>query len=319
MKYRRITIYVWITALSFLLVSCIKDDFSKKLNDEKKVLANYIDTTYPGTQPSQSGLYYVQKIPGYGATPTYDNMVIFSYQGKTLEGNIFDTSDSTEASANKIISFSSVDGPLKISLRSFYSPGVIEGILNMREGETALLAMPYHLGFNSYSDFTPVLFNVTLLKVITDPRQFEFEQMGKYLKTLNDTLELSDSTKTDITGIYMVIDSTNRAPGVGFPNDYQTVTVNYSAALIPYEDDYFLSVPLRSIQSKEGFKVILGVDNVIKGFEGAIRRMKKGDSAKVVFPYYRGYGTAPVPNSSNQLVIPEYSTLVYDIEVTNIQ
>jgi FKBP-type peptidyl-prolyl cis-trans isomerase len=45
--------------------------------------------------------------------------------------------------------------------------------------------------------------------------------------------------------------------------------------------------------------------------------MRKGGKAIVVIPYYRGYG-ADIQAYYNQIIIPQFSTLVYTLEITDV-
>ena len=67
-----------------------------------------------------------------------------------------------------------------------------------------------------------------------------------------------------------------------------------------------------SNQSKEGFEVKVGEGSVIKGWEDALLRMRKGMKAKVTIPSELAYG------KEGNSVIPPNSTLVFDMEIVSV-
>ena len=67
-----------------------------------------------------------------------------------------------------------------------------------------------------------------------------------------------------------------------------------------------------SNQTKEGLAVKVGQGRVIKGWEDALLKMRKGMKAKVTIPPELAYGEAG--NSK----IPPNSTLIFDMEVASV-
>ena len=68
-----------------------------------------------------------------------------------------------------------------------------------------------------------------------------------------------------------------------------------------------------SIDRGQPFEFTLG-GGVIKGWEEGISMMKVGGKARLIIPSWLGYGAK---GSGDK--IPPYSTLVFDVELLNVQ
>jgi FKBP-type peptidyl-prolyl cis-trans isomerase len=338
-KFLKPNILILIIISALILSSCLKDEDSEKRAEEKRLIEEYVNIHYPGEQPTSSGLYIITdtlRDPN-GASPVLEDndYMIFNYTGKYLEsGSIFDSSDSLTAVNAKIGSstFMEYNGPLKTSFYNsqsyfnFYSLGVIEGLVKMKEGGKYTLIMPSLLNFNNYK---PVIFQVELLKVIdnSEIKEFELEQIASYISNWPKSSEdptpqtLNDSTNaqrdTTISGLFFKIDSLGS--GTIRADSGNTVTVNYTLKLLPYKDDKYLNVPARIIEKKDNFKTVLSPKIVIEGFYGAIKKMKKGEIKTCVIPYWRAYGVERITNSkTGRVALPECATLVYQIKLVEV-
>lgn len=86
-----------------------------------------------------------------------------------------------------------------------------------------------------------------------------------------------------------------------------TVFVHYTGKLL--DGTVFDS----SIDKGEPFSFRLGVGQVIKGWDEAIGMMNKGGKATLVIPSDIAYG------SRDSGTIPAYSTLVFEVELVDVQ
>jgi FKBP-type peptidyl-prolyl cis-trans isomerase len=326
MKFKNLKFsnYFVLAILMILPVSCLKENNQDEEN-EKKVIETYVQNN-TGFEEQAFGMYYAKLTEGTGASPTASDMVIINYEAWKLETlTLFDTSDKSEAEANSLTSSTllGTDGPLKIALKGtygFYSIGVNEALLKMKEGGIAKIIVPGSLALGNY---TPLLFQVKLLKVVTNPTQFEKDQISHYLSELGNGLTLADSigahssSTTDTTGLWLY----NKTAGTGnLPVDGDSVTLNYTLKLLPYFESPNLDVPERILYSNATMKIKLGYTSLISGLYGAIKLIKDQGKATVIIPNHKAYGSEIMTSlTTGQILIPQYSTLIFDLSITRVK
>jgi FKBP-type peptidyl-prolyl cis-trans isomerase FkpA len=291
----------FIVAVVFLMLigSCNKTqtDADKRLQEEQQ-LRNYVAKNYAGLQPSASGLYFKSEITGNGNAPVDSDMVIINYTAWTLDGTVFDSTDTSIIVANNIIPLFALGGPLQYNLSVF--PGWNEALLQMTEGGKAIALIPSIL---LYNDFVPRKYEFTLVKVIHNKAAYERQNIKDYLVKQGSVS--IDSTN----GIYYIetFTGSGSTPVVG-----SNVYFQYTGMLL---DGRVFD------QSSSSYNAhfALGTDSVIPGFKSAILKMKKGGKATVVIPYNQAYKGSYVSDAYNQILIPWYSTLLYNIQLVDIQ
>ena len=57
---------------------------------------------------------------------------------------------------------------------------------------------------------------------------------------------------------------------------------------------------------------------LIKGWKTALQHMVKGDKWEIWIPYQLAYGRSGQTDSKGKVIIPAYSTLVFELEVTSV-
>ncbi len=151
MKY----LYFKLILISFLgfTVSC--------RNEEKKeleLLQLYLDEHNIATDPKESGLYYIETYAGDGEQPVYGDYVTIDYEGRLINGEIFDSS------YERGTTFSFTVGSGNI-IR-----GMNEGIRYMKNGGSATLIIPSSLGYGSEATqkvpaYSTLIFDIVLLGI----------------------------------------------------------------------------------------------------------------------------------------------------------
>lgn len=302
-KYNKLVFMSLIAVLIVSVTACLKDDDSEKRAKEKRLIENYVQTHNITATPTTSGLYFIPTVEGTGATPSGTDFAIIQYKGYDLDNKLFDCTDKALAEQSKITPYFAIGGPLKVYMSGFLD-GVTEGLKMMKEGGKAKMIMPSILAYN---DYVPRVFEVELIKVISNPMAYEREQIANFLDTATN-LEVKDSTSS---GIYYY----EKLAGTGTvnPSSGKLVKVKYTGYL-PDGRVFDKSEADTVFKFRVGGT---GSSKVIDGLDNGIRLMKTGGKATMVIPYYQGYGFNAL-YSYGQVVIPYFSTLVFDIELVDI-
>ncbi len=140
--------------VSVTLFSSCKSESEKELD----TLQAYIESNNITTEPTASGLYYIETTAGTGAQATAGDNVVVNYKGTFLDGKQFDSSyDRNE--------------PFEFTLgRGQVIKGWDEGISYMKKGGKATLIMPSSLaygasGAGSIPPYTSLIFEVELIDI----------------------------------------------------------------------------------------------------------------------------------------------------------
>jgi FKBP-type peptidyl-prolyl cis-trans isomerase len=303
-RYNKFVLIVLLTTTVFSMSSCMKDDDGEKRDKEKAKISTYVKDHNITVTPTASGLYYISDVEGYGTAPTETDFALIKYNSTDLDGNYDNGTDKTLADLNKVTPYFILGGPLKIYMQGFM-PGVTEGLLNMKEGGKATMIMPSSL---SYNDYVPRIVNVELLKVIKDPDAYEREQMINFLDTAYHK-SYGDSTSE---GIYYI----EKLAGTGtVPSTGKYATIKYKGYL---PDGRIFD----QTEGTDNLKFHIGYGEVLTGLESGVKLIKAGGKATIVIPYKKGYGLSASgyydSNNIPHIVIPYFSTLVFDVELVSV-
>lgn len=107
----------------------------------------------------------------------------------------------------------------------------------------------------------------------------------------------------------MQIDYINKADDANAvtPQKGQTVSVHYTGTLT--NGQKFDS----SVDRNQPFEFVLGVGQVIKGWDEGVAQMKVGDKVKLTIPPEKAYGDQGFPGA-----IPPNSTLIFEVELLGV-
>ncbi len=177
--------------LAFFASGCVNNDWAEKEQKEKDLIAAYMkENGITEEQKTENGIYYIEQKAGTGLSPKADDFVVINYTGRYIENNrIHETSyDSLKSQWDNAESYEYfVYGPLKFEY-GFSIAGINEGLALMKEGGKAELLLPSDKAFY---DFNPMVYEIELLKVITDAPHEDSLVMVKYLTQIGwDTSQL---------------------------------------------------------------------------------------------------------------------------------
>jgi FKBP-type peptidyl-prolyl cis-trans isomerase len=323
----RFRLFLFSVLLVFAVSGCVTNDWAEKEQNEKDLIAAYVkDNGITEEQKTENGIYFIEEVAGTGLSPKKDDFVIINYTGRYIEDmHIHETSyDSLKSEWDNADTYKYfVYGPLKFEY-GFSISGINEGLSLMKEGGKAQLLIPSDKAFY---DFNPMIYDIELLKVITDPAHDDSLVMEKYLNQIG-----WDSTST----YYEKTDVFVKETYVDDPNDdhyfqaSDTLYFKYTGKLL---DGYGPAVTERvfdsNMQSDETVKFVHGQQSYEKGsfmlgfppaLKSSLDTLRLKSKASFVLPSIKAYGDKGLINSQyGYIIVPKYQTVVYDIEVVDLQ
>ena len=146
---------------------------------------------------------------------------------------------------------------------------------------------------------------------VTDPRD---AQPGQLFKLLSYRL---DPDKTFGNSSYVYCRVISQGTGTQTPNYTDSVRFNYRARLIPtdyYPEGQVVDQSFKTpyLDPSVNIPTSFIVSGLIEGVTTALMHMRCGDYWKIYIPHGLGYGTSAHGS------IPGYSTLIYEINLTEI-
>jgi len=125
---------------------------------EEESLNNYLQEHNISVEPKESGLIYVEKLKGSGPAVEPGNKVKVIYEGRLLDGNVFDDSG---------------DSPIEVTVgKGQLIRGWDEGLPLMNKGGKAKLIIPSYLAYgdrgvpNAIPPFSALVFDIEIVEVI---------------------------------------------------------------------------------------------------------------------------------------------------------
>jgi FKBP-type peptidyl-prolyl cis-trans isomerase len=170
-----------------ILGGCKKDDSQEQMEQEMRLLEQYLAANNITQEPTASGLYYIPIVEGTVMTPTQGTWIDIEYTGMLIDGTIFATSDESIAESNNIFAEGFLYGPSRVQLGHIPMKGLNEGIKLMKVGEIAKFIIPSNLGLGGFVSgnvpaYSTLIYTIELLDAFDDPAQHEQEKIWEYLK-----------------------------------------------------------------------------------------------------------------------------------------
>ena len=127
---------------------------------DEKIIVDYIKKNNLKAENIGNGIYYVRTTEGVGATPKTGDTVVANYTGKTIKGEVFDSSLTNGQ-------------PFEFAVGTgMVIRGWDEGFLKMKKGGKGTLFIPSGMAYGGQSPtpmikpFSVLIFDVELLKII---------------------------------------------------------------------------------------------------------------------------------------------------------
>ena len=187
--------------------------------------------------------------------------------------------------------------PVKYVLNTeSFIKGCDEGIVGMKAGGVRTIIIPSKLAYGEKGiGFIPPN---TDLKVVVDLLEVKDRIVAKMWDVDSSLF------KTTKSGLKYAIIQEGDGP---MPEPGKLVTVHYSGYLT--DGTMFDS----SVERDEPISFVVGQGQVIPGWDEGLQLIKKGSKARFIIPPQLGYGDRPLEK------IPANSTLIFDVELVNVQ
>jgi peptidylprolyl isomerase len=247
------------------------------------------ETEQAGTETmttTASGLQYVIIREGDGPDPQAGELVAVHYRGTLEDGTEFDNSYTRGQ-------------PFTFALgRGMVIPGWDEGIALMRVGDKAKLIIPPDLGYGERGAGEVIPPNATLIFEV------ELVSIQPGAPDAPTEVEEADYVTTD-SGLKYHDLAVGEGPS---PEKEQRVSVHYTGWL---EDGTKFD---SSLDRGQPFAFVLGVGQVIPGWDEGVATMKVGGKRQLVIPPELAYGDRGAGG-----VIPPNATLIFEVELLDVQ
>lgn len=280
--------------------------------NEERYFELYMQKNYPDLQPNDSGLYFIGYEEGNGETPDTGDWVLINYLAKLIPSEeVVDTYTEDWAREYGIYDDEVLYGPYKYKLSTAIK-GLRLGISMLKEGGEARLIFKSDLGYGEtevgdIGKFQSLLYDVQLVEVIPDPEVREQEQIDAYLAANPGYVTIEDP---DSDAVMYYFEETVGDSTV-YVEEGHSAEVFYTGQLLDGRE--FDS----NAGSYSGFKVTVGDEDVIKGWDLGLPYFRFGGTGKLLIPHELAYGeSGRVTGSMEKHAIPPYEALLFDIEVT---
>ncbi len=286
---------------AIMLGGCKKDDSQEQIEQEMRLLEQYLADNNITQEPTESGLYHITIIEGTGVTPTHDTWIDIEYTGMLIDGTVFATSDESTAETNSIVIEDFLYGPFRAQLGHIPMKGLNEGIKLMKVGEIAKFIIPSSLGLGgsasgNVSAYSTLIYIIELLEAFDDPAKHEQEKIWEYLK--ESEFENLDSTET---GLYYIQEQEGTGP---LFDDGDQVSVIYTGQFLDGRE-------FDSNAGEEALTFMVPGEYLIPGWNEGIKLMRDEEDGILIIPYQLGYGQEGLLNEFGWVIVPPYMTLVY--------
>ncbi len=286
---------------AIMLGGCKKDDSQEQIEEEMRLLEQYLADNNITQEPTESGLYYIPLVEGTGVSPESLFWIEIEFTGMLIDGTVFSTSDEDFAQFNNIYDEEFLYGPARMRLGQIPLRGLNEGIRLMKVGGIAKFIIPSGQGLGGNASgtvpaYSTLIYTVELLEAFDDPAKHEQQKIWEYLK--ESEFETVDSTES---GLYYI----QEKKGVGpLFHAGDRVSVIYTGQFLDGRD-------FDTNIGEDALTFMIPGEYLIPGWNEGIKLMRDEEDGILIIPYELGYGEEGRENESGYTMIPPFMTLVY--------
>ncbi|MEX1001614.1 MAG: FKBP-type peptidyl-prolyl cis-trans isomerase [Crocinitomicaceae bacterium] len=280
----------------FILSACSGETEEEKDYVETKYdieVSKYLEDKAWEPERQESGLYVYLEKEGSAEKPTLQDFLTIIYEGRLLDGTVFDGTD------GQAVSFPfPVSGLIK---------GWQEGLPHFGKGGKGKLIIPPDLAYGEKATGgippnSVLVFDIELVDFSAEEPAPQIDMSVDYSDQIDAYIAekgLKNPIKTE-TGLYIFIDKEGSAekPSV---NDF--LTLNY--------EGYLMDGTTFDGTGGNPTTFDFPLKQTIMGWQEGIPYFGKGGKGKLIIPPYIGYGSREAGD------IPANSILVFDIEIVD--
>lgn len=308
---KRLLVFTFLSFLFFALQAEVANAQSNPTLDE------YLKQNYPKAQKAEEGLHYVIEKEGKGANPKVGEYVLVEFEGKTLDGTLFDKSQ---------------HDPFIFQLgKRQVIRGWDKGLLLFPVGTKVKMFLAPELAYSKTGagklvpPNTPVMFDIHVLKILDDDAyddymvQLEERERQRYHQMVKERFDadkkaiheycMDKKIKAKRTRSGVSYQVTKKGKGL-YPQNGETVSIQYEGYLVD-------GTVFEKNTDKTPFSFEVGKRKAIAGLDEAILFFNKGSEGYVVIPSKLAYG--PMPIEEENINIPAHSVLIFKIKVIDIK
>jgi len=275
--------------------------------NEQKTLGEYIQQNNIAEKPLKSGLYFIPVKKGNGPKPDTGDMCSVFLEVKEIGGELL---------------FTNFEGdPIDVEYgKNFDTKGFMQGLGMLNEGGRARMIVPSSIGVGEkgrevVEPFTTILYDVELLEIKTiEEVKRERKQKKAAEEAEKDTLKGKESSKLQAyiqeknikvapssKGLYFITieEGNGTKPKLG-----ETIKLYYTVSRTDGKLIY------DSHEKEEPIEFELGNAMVVKAWEEAIPKMRRGGKYLLITPSSLAYG-----RKGQGKDIGPYQPLVYEIDL----
>ncbi len=317
MKFIKQNIHAVLALIAFIAVTTACTEIVGEENvrgQEQRFFDLYVAAKYPDVSPLSNGLYFIEHEAGTGVSPDADDWLLVNHVGYKIPGDIV-----FESYIENVVDDHRLDpnatalyGPFKMK-NGERNDGLTQGLGKMKEGGKATMFFTSDLGYGeegtgTVPPYTSLKYEVELLEVIKDIEAYEQAKITAYVDTIPD----ADTIHNPETDAVMYVIKTVLSKDVDVVKD-SIVSVAYTGYLTDGR-------VFDQRTAEDPFEVTVGKEQVIKGWDLGLLRLKVGEKATFVIPYPLAYGEEGDRHKTTGLqTIPPYETLLFDIHVLSMK